>query len=129
MTQEMRKAIRFCSVKIIDGPSREDVFNVCEHGYDKRYIINTTFTVSPAEGRKIAFKIDAIDSIRHQEETGHDFIISGKCTADCFYGRKFIARYSTSSRTGYIEVEIADDEPLRFYNKGFKPNLTTVKLG
>lgn len=120
----IERIARTCVLKVTNGPSRQDMFIECEHAFDDRYLIRIDFTVeipNRNSARRKRFKIEQISSIRHLDESGNEFVVTGKCASDNFYGRPFTARYSTLTRSGVIEVDISSDR--RLSNNTFIPDL------
>ena len=108
---------------IVDGPSKDRIFDACRYAHDKGTKISLSFKValsytSPgsepfqALGKMIPMQIEdvCIEGIRHENKISDVLIISGSCNADLEkYGRNahptehvFEAYYKTSNREGTI---------------------------
>ena len=106
---------------ILNGPSRGQIFDACQYGCDKNSHINLDFSVmegysdSPSNPGALTFlfKIEdlAVTGIKHEDESGHNFIIEGFCKIDLSHRKwgmtrnHFKAFYNTKTRTGKMEFK------------------------
>jgi hypothetical protein len=105
--------------KIVNGPSRSDLFASCERSYDKGTRINLEFFVTVGctmpeghpEGAYLELETSdfRISSIEHEDGSGHSFNLKGYCKANLtnIFGKelipyKFEAYFNTKTREGHI---------------------------
>ena len=108
---------------IVDGPSRDRIFDACRYAHDMGTRICLSFKIalgytSPgaepfqAIGKMVPMQIEdvCIEGVRHEDRMSDVLIISGFCKTDLdSYGRNtnpvehpFEAYYKTSNREGTI---------------------------
>ena len=107
--------------EIVDGPSKDAIFDACKYAYHPRSIIVLDFEVvvgytkasSDSKAAYIAMKIKdlRITSIEHEDGSGESFNLAGFCKADLdpygtsaakWHPYKFKAYYNTRYRNGAI---------------------------
>ena len=108
---------------IVNGPSRDMLFDACKYAYDKSAKVNVYFEVAvgytaPKGNSKRAYfamyiKDFKVTSLEHEDGSGEGFNLRGYCTADpCAVGHvvidykpyKFKAYYNTKTRKGSIAL-------------------------
>ncbi len=101
---------------IIDGPSRDKLFDSFKYAYDKGAKVPITFsicegTTAPSGHPGAAavlknVKDFVILAIRHEDGSGQSFVLSGHCKASVagsgMQNVKFNAYYNTQRRNGTI---------------------------
>lgn len=93
--------------EIVDGPSRETLFDALKYAYDDNVVISATFTVAPQEWNlpnqeprpifPAKTKSWRITHISHEDGSGYSFNIEGYCKANL---RRHVTTYE--GRTGYL---------------------------
>ncbi len=110
------------SFEIVNGPSRDTLFDACKYAYDRQTTISVDFSVaigyttppSQSQSGYIPMKLKniRIDGIRHKNSSGTKFDLYGFCDADLEIYRykytaswkhyQFRATYDSKCRTGEI---------------------------
>ena len=97
---------------IVDGPSRDTLFDACKYAYDKKTEIFVNFkaakgyTQHPDSPKCAYIPLElsgiTIANISHEDGSGHKFNLSGYCHTKEFSRVGFKAYYDTKRREGYI---------------------------
>ncbi len=109
--------------EIMNGPSKDRLFDACKYAYDDNARISLDFSVAigytmPRNDPGCAYIAMAIRNLRitgvqHEDGSGESFILYGYCSADprafnprsvCYRSYKFEAYYNTKTRKGSIKL-------------------------
>ena len=104
---------------IVDGPSKDALFDACKYAYSRNAKLEVKFTVAMAYTMSVdnggsywPMKIENITicGISHEDGSGEKFILNGYCRADMrlcpgnviYTPYRFDAFYNAKTRKGFI---------------------------
>ena len=101
------------SFKIINGPSRSDLFVAMEYAYEAKFPIRFYLEGdSMPQADSVAFMLDAeniiIHTLQHEDGSGHKFNLEGymdaRVKSNYYAPYKFRAFYNAKARKGHITL-------------------------
>jgi hypothetical protein len=91
--------------KIVDGPSRDRLFDVCKYTYDQDAFVVAVFKVGGGS-RNRTVEITSISMIQHECGNGESFNIEGTIDIPWLNKtcEKFSGYYNSKSRSGHLKI-------------------------
>lgn len=89
--------------EIVNGPSKEELFNACMHYADDNADTANIFDILVSPDTKATHKSLAVDSITHEDGSGESFVLRGDCSIDNSFHR-FKGYYRTDTRKGFLNI-------------------------
>lgn len=91
--------------EIVDGPSRDLLFDALKYRYDQEQHIRAYFDVKNSRpgSLKFIFRL-AVSALKHADTSGHFFNLSGACILPNGKYYECEAHYNAKTRTGWIGI-------------------------
>lgn len=100
----MSLKVKGLEFKIINGPSRDRLFDVCKYTYDQDAFITAMFELKGETKREV--EITSINTLQHESGNGESFNIEGIVNVPWLNKtcERFSAYYDSKSRNGHLKI-------------------------
>ena len=102
--EEVNREVDSLDFKIINGPSRDRIFDVCKYTHDQNAVVAAVFEVEIGS-RNSTVEITTISMLQHECGNGESFNIEGTIDVPWLCKNyKFKSYYNSKSRNGHMKI-------------------------